>query len=378
MEDLDGYVKISNEDFIVGKDNFDDLEINPTSIANFHYFFNRKDRKLIKQFILDEKPKVRCVAQVILIKKGDKFTPRLTFSIRDRAGKIVEIKSGEEDLDRLVKANVNLDDCHENLWSLISYLQSFKDIETPGKKFSLVSQDEGEIVAALRHRDPKSVINIIKQLSSTAAIALSENDINQLLKRKEKLDEFQKSLEPEATNEGWWQDFFEQNKWIFGYGLNYQILRQEQPQPHYGGGRVDGKGGQRGDYLTSTEGDLNFTILVEIKTPATPLLQGKEEIRNGAWSLSKDLIDALSQLEANLDTWEKQGARQPDNEDRLEDQNIFTVEPKGIIVIGSLAELTKERSKRETFQRFRRSIHGVDIITFDEILKRAKFIVDST
>lgn len=33
------------------------------------------------------------------------------------------------------------------------------------------------------------------------------------------------------------------------------------------------------------------------------------------------------------------------------------------------------RSKRETFQRFRKSIHGIDFLTFDELLKRAEFIV---
>jgi hypothetical protein len=54
---------------------------------------------------------------------------------------------------------------------------------------------------------------------------------------------------------------------------------------------------------------------------------------------------------------------------------IFTVKPKGIIVIGSLSDLDT-RSKRETFQRFRKSIHGVDILTFDELYQRARFIVD--
>lgn len=171
--------------------------------------------------------------------------------------------------------------------------------------------------------------------------------------------------------------FFEQNKWIFGYGLNYEILKQQQPQPHYGGTRVDGKGGQRGDNLMSTVGNLSFTVLVEIKTPATRLLQGEEEIRNGAWSLSKDLIDALSQIQANIHMWEKYGSEQPNNRDRFEKLSVFTVKPKGIIVIGSLKQLFDNRSKHETFQRFRQSIHGVEIITFDELFARAKFIVEN-
>ena len=122
-------------------------------------------------------------------------------------------------------------------------------------------------------------------------------------------------------------------------------------------------------------GDINFTVLVEIKTPATPLLQGKEEIRNGAWSLSKGLTDALSRIEANIDTWNKHGSAQPDNRDVLESRAVYTVQPKGIIVIGTLSQLDL-RTKWETFQRFRRSIHGIDIVTFDELYQRAKYIVE--
>ena len=203
---------------------------------------------------------------------------------------------------------------------------------------------------------------------------LSEADINQLLNRKEKLSNFKGDMKKHEDDESWWQNFFENNKWIFGYGLNYQILRQEQTQPHYGGDRVDGTGGQKGDYLTSTLGNISFTVLVEIKTPNTPLIQGTKEIRNGAWSLSKELTDAVSQIEANIDTWDKRGSKEPDNQDRFEKDEIYTVQPKGIIVIGNLDSLDS-RSKRESFQRFRKSIHGIDILTFDELLKRAEFIV---
>jgi hypothetical protein len=239
-----------------------------------------------------------------------------------------------------------------------------------------VSQNEGEIVSALRGRGSESVANIVKQLFTSSDIALTRKDINSLLKRREKLAEFKKALDGHSIDESWWQNFFEENKWIFGYGLNYEILRQQQAQPNYGGTKVDGRGGQTGNNIMSTAGDLNFTVLVEIKNPATLLLQGIREIRSGAWSLSKDLPDALSQIQANIQTWEKHGSEQPDNRDALEKLSVFTVKPKGIIVIGSLNQLT-DRNKRETFQRFRKSIHGVDIITFDELFERAKFIVEN-
>lgn len=364
-----------SDDFVIGKDNFSDLQINSTpAIEQFYYFFHQKDRRLIKQFVLNEGKQVDYICRVTLIKKGDKFTPRLSFSVRDKTKKIVE---ESESSPTNIKANVSLDDCYDNFWKLISFLQSLREIEIPKDKFSLVSQDEGEIVSALRGRGAESVVNIFKQLFASPDISLTQKDINSLLKRREKLAEFKRTLTEHSLDESWWQDFFEGNKWIFGYGLNYEILRQQQSQPTYGGTMIDGMGGQRGDNLMSTTGDLNFTVLVEIKTPTTQLLQGTREIRSGAWSLSKDLTDALSQIQANIQTWEKEGSRQPDNMDKLEKLSVFTVKPKGIVVIGSLNQLTDNRSRRETFQRFRKSIHGIDIITFDELFERAKFIVEN-
>ena len=363
-----------SDDFIIGKDNFSELQINSTpAIEQFYYFFYQKDRRLIKQFVLNEGKQVDYICRVTLIKKDDKFTPRLSFSVRDKTKKIIE---NTEVTPTNIKANVSLDECYDNFWKLISFLKSLQDIELPKDKFSLMSQDEGEIVSALRGRGTDSVLNIVKQLFLSPDISLTQKDINSLLKRRDRLAGFKKALSEHSTDEGWWQDFFEENKWIFGYGLNYEILRQQQSQPTYGGVRMDGKGGQRGDNLMSTTGDLNFTVLVEIKTPATPLLQGTQEIRNGAWSLSKNLTDALSQIQANIQTWEKQGSEQPENRDKLEKLSIFTVKPKGIIVIGSLCQLA-DRNKRETFQRFRKSIHGIDIITYDELFERAKFIVEN-
>jgi len=368
-----GWAKKS-DDFVVGRDNFSDLQINSTpAIEQFYYFFYQKDRRLIKQFVLNEGKQVDYICRVTLIKKDDKFTPRLSFSVRDKTKKIIE---NTEVAPTNIKANVSLDECYDNFWKLISFIKSLQDIELPKDKFSLMSQDEGEIVSALRGRGTGSVLNIVKQLFLSPDISLTQKDINSLLKRRERLAGFKKALSEHSTDEGWWQDFFEQNKWIFGYGLNYEILRQQQSQPNYGGARIDGTGGQRGDNLMSTTGDLNFTVLVEIKTPATPLLQGTKEIRNGAWSLSKNLTDALSQIQANIQTWEKQGSEQPDNKDELEKMSVFTVKPKGIIIIGSLGQLD-DRHKRETFQRFRKSIHGIDTITFDELFERAKFIVEN-
>lgn len=53
---------------------------------------------------------------------------------------------------------------------------------------------------------------------------------------------------------------------------------------------------------------------------------------------------------------------------------IYTVQPKGILIIGNLNEL-KTEDEKVSFELFRRNIANPEIITYDELLERAKFIV---
>ena len=366
------------ENFIIGEENFSDLEINhKTETDKFYYFKNKKTNKLIKQFILKKGKIVDYMCAVTLIKNDKKFSPHLIFSIRTKSkGKIKIAYKNKEDEDLVdLKARIDLNTCHKEFWELIKFLQTFSNIEAPTTKFSVISEEEQDIIRSIQKRSPESIVEIGKKLLISST--LTQKDINSLLKIKEKLIEFEASLMSKEDNEAWWQKFFEENKWIFGYGLNYEILKEQTSQPNYGGAGFDRKGGQKGDYLESTVGDLCFTVLVEIKTPKTPLLQGVTEIRNGAWSLSKNLTDTISQIQANIQTWENSGSREDINRDKLEEESVYTIKPKGIIVIGNLKQLKDNRHKWETFQRFRKSIHGIEIITFDELYNRAKFIVEN-
>lgn len=195
------------------------------------------------------------------------------------------------------------------------------------------------------------------------------------------LDTFRENLESNNADESFWQDFFSENDWIFGYGLNYQFLRSLNDQPDYGGRNFTGKGSQKGDFLLNTVADSQFTVLVEIKTPATYLLsytktdpRRVKNQRNDVWLLSSDLLGAISQIQVNCRTWSIDSQRS-ENTRPLEKQNIFTVEPKGILIIGNTKELVQDESIVSCFESFRRNTKNPEIITFDELYKRAEFIV---
>lgn len=198
--------------------------------------------------------------------------------------------------------------------------------------------------------------------------------------RLKSLTEFETSIKDESKNESYWQQFFTDNNWIFGYGLNYQFLTIESDQPNYGGENYTGIGKQKGDYLTKTNTEnLKFTVLVEIKKPSSKLLaktsRTKENIRyrNGAWLLGSEVLGGIAQVQINCKSWQRE-AEELKNRDLMDD-NTYTVMPKGILLIGDTKEFNNNTEQLTTFELFRKGLNNLEILTYDELLERARFII---
>ena len=97
------------------------------------------------------------------------------------------------------------------------------------------------------------------------------------------------------------------------------------------------------------------------------------QYRNGAWGISQELSGAISQVQVNCAQWEISDSRTEQNREEL--CGINTISPKGIVVIGNTSELDC-RDKRNSFERFRQELRLPEIITYDELFERAKYIVD--
>lgn len=199
--------------------------------------------------------------------------------------------------------------------------------------------------------------------------------------REKVLQEFQESLKIKK-DEDYWQSFFENNPWIFGYGLNYRFLTLTSEQPNYGGENYTGKGKQKGDLLTNTESiEAKFTVLVELKKADTNLLairpkaRDNVKYRNGAWLLSSELLGGLSQIQVNCKSWQKSAEEL--NNRKLIEKGIFTIQPKGILVIGNTKEFEEDIEKITTFELFRQGLSNIEILTYDELYERARYIVYS-
>lgn len=198
--------------------------------------------------------------------------------------------------------------------------------------------------------------------------------------RRAALDEFKNRLNDEKQwLEADWQSFFEEQSWIFGFGLDVRFLHLVKDKPYVGGKSFHGPGSSFSDYLYATAGELQFTVLVEIKRPDFPLVQ-ESSYRPGVHAIGQEVAGGIAQLQTQVSKWAIQ-ARTEETSDALERDQIYTREPRSILVVGRLSELRgdlrTDKGRMYAFESFRRNLHQPEILTFDEVYARAEQVLST-
>lgn len=245
------------------------------------------------------------------------------------------------------------------------------NLTKPDTSKILVDKDLAQIVDKLSDLEKDKRESVLETLKNNV---LTKQDLNILSGRKDGLELF-KELFKKDIKEPEWQLFFKRNSWIFGYGLDYRFLNILQREASVSSTDLDGKNEVKLDYLL---GDKNFTVIVELKRPDTPLFE-KDKNRSESWKLSKDLTYAVSQILSQKAEWEiKAQTEQFDENGNKIEQN--TVDPKTILIIGNTNQFSGSTKtdliKKKTFELYRRNSRNIEIITYDELLERAQFIVN--
>lgn len=181
-----------------------------------------------------------------------------------------------------------------------------------------------------------------------------------------------------------WQDFFENNRWIFGSGLAPQFLHgwsNASLQQSVVGASVK-RGGKRPDALMRTAGALSAMVFVEIKTHTTPLLSSRES-RPDTWAPSQELMQGIAQCQATIDAAvEELGPEVPLRDAAGFDSGDWAAlcRPRSLLVAGTLEEFLQSghphKAKFRAFERFRRSLRDPEVVTFDELYERARLVHD--
>ena len=282
----------------------------------------------------------------------------------------------------------------EEIGKLIEFIRNIQSVNfTSGASVNISDEELNRII--LSDSQAKNLLHENQELfAEVLRSEITTEDVVAVGYRRKQLDVYRKLLDDNnyfenirekknCTKEGLWQKFFEKNPWIFGYGLGYIFLSglDDKKLEQVVQGYSIGHHGKRVDSLMKTKGIISNLCFVEIKIHNTQLLESKP-YRSGCWAPSRELAGAVAQVQGTVAAAVDDLSSKIDIEDKQGNptgEEIFNYQPKSYLVIGSLDEFTTEnginKDKLRSFELYRKNTTNPEIITFDELYDRAKFIV---
>lgn len=235
-------------------------------------------------------------------------------------------------------------------------------------------------------------------LESVLRNEITEKDVVAVAYRKQQIRRFEALLRDPAffreaqdqasTNgpEAVWQSFYEENHWIFGGALfvsSAGAVDSGKLERAIAGPSIAGHG-KRTDALLRTRGRIGALCFVEIKGHTAPLLKNKP-YRPGVWAPSEELTGAISQTQRTIQLAEQSILKslQPrDADGNPVSDRAYLVRPRSVVVCGDLEEFLTPHGVNEdkymSFELFRRHLQAPEIVTYDELLERAKLLVEAS
>lgn len=284
---------------------------------------------------------------------------------------------------------------------LYKFLKGIKEIPLESEAGIRVDDDCLDKILLSNEQAAKIVGENIDIVIEALKTNVTSSDIIALGYRKAQLEKFERLLEEvdffeqekqrlnAKGNEQVWQKFFEENTWILGYGLDYifNTPLEGKKLEQVVSGYSSFEAGKRTDALMKTRGLINALCFGEIKTHVTELLKiTKTSYRPEIWSISEELAGGVAQVHRTIQKSIKNiqtKTEVKDEEGNITDEQLFLYSPKSFLIIGSLAEFVGDNgkineTKYSSFEMYRQSLKNPEIITFDELLERARYIIKNS
>lgn len=282
----------------------------------------------------------------------------------------------------------------EEIAKLAEFIENIQAVPLPGGRAVNITDEELRrlIISAAQARH---LVEENEELfSEVIRSAVTKQDVVAVGYRKRQLEVFEKLLRDQeyfeeltarkgCSEEALWQQYFEKNPWIFGYGLDYIYLSSfdNRKLEQTVSGHTVGSRGKRVDALMKSRGVLSSLCFIEIKTHRTPLT-ATAPYRAGCWAVSQIISQAVAQVQGTVAAATENIRRRleiTDSEGNPTGERAYSFTPKAYLVIGDLSEFVSESGANEeryrSFELFRGNLFTPEIITFDELYERARFIV---
>ena len=318
--------------------------------------------------------------------KNDKWEDMNEISLKDlKVGEWTKFNIELGEMLNLIKYASKLKELYENNSSLARIKQ--KHLLILDENFD---QSEIDSFNDFANNNPDAIANLKKLLNSDIdyenlleninnnpnfiedVAKKLDNDNSQKLYNELKLKFVNPKYLKENLNvdsEEYWQDLFAKNPNIL-YSVIPSIGQIVCSKPYMGGKAINNSGGTLSDFIYKC--GANNTSIIEIKKPTTKLMGS--QYRNNVYSPSEELSSAIVQLRKEKDTLLKDYYPMIYSSENV-NIHFKAYDPKSYLVIGNSSELEDE--KLESFELFRNSLKDIEIITFDELIKKLELLVDN-
>jgi len=205
----------------------------------------------------------------------------------------------------------------------------------------------------------KDIESWVPDLRASSNIAFLQSKIDELKKRLNRKPDY---LETAGKNS--WQNWIRRNSWIFGARHRTLIEKQKvgfDSIPDYLFPTIDG-----------------FLDILEIKRPShKAIVEDTSHAGSHIWSAKTN--EAIGQVVTYLHEIElhQLSIQQKINEeypDLFDESNLSVIKPRAFILIGRSNEW--EPKEKRAFRELNYSLHGIEVLTYDDLLTRGQHIVD--
>ena len=219
----------------------------------------------------------------------------------------------------------------------------------------------------------KKTSEILRKLQKEKKLSMKDLDSLEELKNqsnisfyKEKLNELKDRLTkkyPETKGKNSWQTWIYENNWIMGIQYLPPIEKQR-----IGLDNIP-------DYLFPTLD--GFLDILEIKLPTHDMIK-LDKHHTGSYAWASDANIAIGQVTNYLYEMESHPyeLKEKINKKYAEKlgREISVVRPRAFILIGQ--EGNWNNSDREACRKLNHTLHGIEVITYTDLLRRGKYIID--
>lgn len=222
-----------------------------------------------------------------------------------------------------------------------------------GEMFSLETQPV-EIANRLAERKPQIRIRLQNEIERTTL--------------EQMIDRFREMMDAKRSRETDWQKLFCETPFILSLAFGHPVVKVKD-QAYVGGRNFSGKGDKIADFIFRNGLTSNVAI-TEIKTPDLDLLN-KGAYRDNIYAPSRKLSGAISQVLDQRYHFQKEIVHMKDNDGGQIDIRSYFVHC--CLVAG---RMPADDERKKSFELFRHNSKDVEIVTFDELLKKLEDFYD--